>query len=86
MLEGSEAELIVGDLREPESLRKACRGCDAVVTTATSLRSGFDLERIDRAGTLNLLEVARLENVAHFVFTSTIGADVPDAPRFFKNK
>ena len=27
MLEGSEAELIVGDLRDPESLRKACRGC-----------------------------------------------------------
>src|SRR5260370_24299568 len=60
MLAGSEAELIVGDLRDPESLRTACRGCDAVVTTATSLRSGFDLERIDRAGNLNLLEAARL--------------------------
>jgi hypothetical protein len=31
------AMLVVGDLRDPESLQKACQRCDAVVTTATSL-------------------------------------------------
>ena len=86
VLQGLGAEIVVGDLRDPESLRRACRGCDAVVTTASSLHSGFDFERIDRAGNLNLIEAAKLENVAHFVFTSTVAADAPDAPRIFKNK
>ncbi len=85
-LQGSGAELVIGDLRDPESLRKACRGCDAVVTTASSLHRGFDFERIDRQGNLNLIEAARKENVGQFLFTSTIGADAPDAPRIFKNK
>jgi uncharacterized protein YbjT (DUF2867 family) len=71
---------------EFESLRKACYGCRAVVTTATSLRRGFDLEHIDREGNLNLIRAAMRERVGHFVFTSTIGADAPDAPRIFKNK
>ena len=86
ILHGLGAEIVVGDLRDPESLRRACRRCDAMVTTASSLHSGFDFERIDRAGNLNLIEAARQEHIGHFVFTSTVGADVPDAPRIFKNK
>jgi uncharacterized protein YbjT (DUF2867 family) len=86
VLEHSGAEFIEGDLRDVESLRKACYGCRAVVTTATSLRRGFDLEHIDREGNLNLIRAAMRERVGHFVFTSTIGADAPDAPRIFKNK
>jgi NADH dehydrogenase len=57
-----------------------------VITTATSLRRGFDFERIDRQGNLNLIEAAEKEKVGHFVFTSTTGADAPDAPRIFQNK
>jgi uncharacterized protein YbjT (DUF2867 family) len=86
VLLGSGAEFVRGDLRDAESLRNACRGCDAVITTATSVRSGFDLERIDREGNLNLIEAAKRESVGHFVFTSTIGADATDAPRIFRNK
>ena len=88
VLEGSGAELVVGDLRDPESLRRACRGCEAVVTTASSLHSstGFDLRRVDREGNLSLIEAAKAEGVGHFVLTSTIGADAPGAPRVFKNK
>jgi len=88
VLAGSEAELVVGDLRDPESLRIACRGCNAVVTTASSLHSstGFDFLRVDRQGNLNLIEAAKAEKVDRFVFTSTVGADVSDAPRIFKNK
>jgi len=86
VLQGAGAEVVTGDLRDIESLRKACWGCRAVVTTASSLRRGFDLERIDRNGNLNLIEAATRERVGHFVFTSTIGADDPDGPRVFKNK
>jgi len=86
VLLGSGAEFVRGDLRDAESLRNACRGCDAVITTATSVRSGFDLARIDREGNLNLIEAAKRESVGRFVFTSTIGADATDAPRIFRNK
>ncbi len=88
VLRGSGAELVVGDLRNSESLRRACQGCDAVVTTASSLQTstGFDPEWTDRNGNLNLIEAARQENVGHVVFTSTIGADALDAPRIFRNK
>ena len=88
VLQDSGAELVVGDLRNAASLREACKGCDAVITTASSLHTstGFDPERTDRNGNLNLIEAARQENVGHFVFTSTIGADAPDAPRVFRNK
>ncbi len=88
VLRDSGAELVVGDLRDAESLRRACRGCDAVVTTASSLHTstGFDPEWTDRHGNLNLIEAAKQENVGHFVFTSTIGANAPDAPQVFRNK
>lgn len=88
VLEGSGAEPVVGDLRDAKSLRMACRGCEVVVTTASSSSRprDFDLERVDRQGNLNLIEAAGAEGVGHFVFTSTIGADAPGAPRIFRNK
>ncbi len=88
VLERSGAELVMGDLRDRESLRVACRGCEAVVTTASSSRRPrqFDLERIDRDGNLNLIEAAKEERIGHFVFTSTVRADAPGAPRIFGNK
>lgn len=88
VLDGSGAELVVGDLREPESLRWACRGARTLITTASSLRAltGYDLERVDRQGNLNLIAAAAKESIGHFIFTSTLGADAPDAPAIFKNK
>ncbi len=88
VLQGSGAEFVAGDLRDVESLRRACRGCEAVVTTASSSRRPreFDLERVDRQGNLNLIEAAKGERVGHFVFTSTVGADAAAAPRIFRNK
>jgi hypothetical protein len=49
---------------------KACSGCRAAITTASSLRSRFDLERIERDGNLNLIEAAMREKVGHFVFVA----------------
>ena len=88
VLQGSGAEFVVSDLRDVVSLRRACRGCEVVVTTASSSRRPreFDLVRIDRQGNLNLIEVAKAEGVRHFIFTSTVGADAPGAPRIFRNK
>ncbi|HWG16639.1 MAG TPA: NAD-dependent epimerase/dehydratase family protein, partial [Acidobacteriaceae bacterium] len=37
-IEGLAAEVVVGDLREPEKLRGAVRGCDALVHVAADYR------------------------------------------------
>jgi uncharacterized protein YbjT (DUF2867 family) len=37
------AEPVIGDLKDPDSVRAACRGIDAVITTANAIgRSGED--------------------------------------------
>jgi NADH dehydrogenase len=72
-----DLETVVGDLKDPDSLRRACAGVTAVVTTANSLaRGGADtLETVDRAGNLNLIDAAAEQGVARFVFVSALGAD-----------
>lgn len=75
------AEVVWGDLKDPTSLRAACRGIDAVVTTANATaRGGEDtIESVDRIGNRNLIDSAAAEHVRQFVFVSTIGAS-PDHP------
>lgn len=75
------AEAVTGDLKEPDSLRAACAGVEAVVTTANSTaRGGEDtIESVDRDGNRNLIEAAEFEGVSRFVFTSALGAD-PENP------
>jgi dihydroflavonol-4-reductase len=75
-LEGIAAETVVGDLREPESLRVAVRGCDAVMHVAADYRLWVrDPEAMYAAnvgGTHDLLRVAREEEVPRFVYTSSV--------------
>ena len=78
------AETVTGDLKDPDSLRAACAGVDAVVTTANSTaRGGADtVETVDRAGNRNLIDAAAAEGVRHFVFISALGAS-PEHPMPF---
>ena len=71
------AEAATGDLKDHASLRAACRGVDAVVTTATATaRSGDDtIESVDRIGNRNLVDAAVAEGVHHFLFVSALGAN-----------
>lgn len=75
------AEPVIGDLKDPASLRAACSGVDAVVTTATAVgRGGEDtIDSVDQAGNQNLIDAAEAEHVGHFVLTSVLGAG-PDSP------
>lgn len=75
------AEPVLGDLKNADSLRAACRGVDAVITTANAIgRSGVDnLESVDQHGNANLIEAAAAEDVHRFVFISALGA-APDHP------
>ena len=80
-LEAAGAEPITGDLRDRASLDAACRGVDAVVTTANSAaRGGGDNpQTVDLEGNRNLVEAARGAGVKRFVFVSALGVD-PDSP------
>src|SRR5580658_2500706 len=72
-LRASGVELWLGDLKDPPSLAAACRGVDAVISTASSTLShqpGDSIESVDAAGQLNLVEAAKAANVGRFLFVS----------------
>ena len=79
-LETTRAEVMLGDLKDPASLRQACRGVDVVISTASATRRTDDTpENVDMRGTINLIDAAREAGVRRFIFVSTLGA-VPDSP------
>lgn len=71
------AEAAIGDLKDPDSVRAACRSVAAVVTTANAIgRTGpDDIESVDHLGNRNLVDAAASEGVRRFVFVSALGAD-----------
>lgn len=78
-----EVQIVVGDLRDPESLRRAVAGCGAVYHVAADYRLWArrpeEMYRSNAGGTRNLLEAAREEGVERIVYTSTVGCiGVPD--------
>src|ERR1700760_489509 len=64
-LEGLVADTAVGDLAQPETLRSALRGCDALVHVAADyrlwVRDPDAMYRANVEGTRGLLELAREE-------------------------
>ncbi len=75
-LEGLAAESVTGDLRQPEALRSALRGCDALVHVAADYRlwvpDPAEMYKANVDGTRELLRIAREENVAKVVYTSSV--------------
>lgn len=74
-------EAVIGDLKDPASLRAACAGVDTVITTAnaTSRAAPDTIDSVDLAGNLNLIDSAEDARVHRFVFVSALGA-APDHP------
>lgn len=86
-LEHAGAEVVLGDLKDPASLRQACRGVDVVVSTASATRRTDDTpENVDMRGTINLIDAAREAGVRHFVFVSTLGAGADSPVPAFRAK
>jgi dihydroflavonol-4-reductase len=75
-IEGLAADVVVGDLRQPESLRMALRGCDALVHVAADyrlwVRDPGEMYAANVDGTRELLRIAREEGVAKIVYTSSV--------------
>ncbi len=70
-LEAAGVETVQGDLRDPASLAAACRGVEAVVSTASCIvRDGGTLDAVDRDGHLALIEAAEAAGAQRFVFVS----------------
>ena len=82
------AEVVSGDLRNPESLKNACQGVEQVLAAAHALvgKGDNNPQTVDDAGNRQLIDAARAAGVKHFVFLSILGAS-PDAPvEFFRIK
>lgn len=82
------AEVVAGDLTDPNSLQRACRGSTCVLAAAHSLlgRGRWRSEAVDDEGHRALIGAARDAGVERFVYTSGRGAG-PDHPvDFFRTK
>jgi dihydroflavonol-4-reductase len=75
-LEGLHADLVTGDLRQPEDLRSALTGCDALVHVAADyrlwVRDPNEMYAANVDGTRELLRLAREVGVARVVYTSSV--------------
>lgn len=72
-LAAAGAELVTGDLKDRESLDRACHGVRTVVTTvSTTLSSqpGDSIDTVDRRGQLDLVDAAEAAGVEHIVLLS----------------
>jgi uncharacterized protein YbjT (DUF2867 family) len=71
-LEELGAEVVRGELRDSESLARACESMSTVVSGATTIASlGTDsITAVDRDGQLSLVDAAQHANVAHFIYVS----------------
>jgi dihydroflavonol-4-reductase len=72
-----DVERVEGDLRDPDSLRRAVEGCELVFHVAADYRlwskHPADLYASNVDGTRNLLEAAARAKVERVVYTSTVG-------------
>jgi dihydroflavonol-4-reductase len=75
-LAGIDAEIVTGDLREPEKLRSALVGCDALVHVAADyrlwVRDPDQMYAANVTGTRELLRLACEAGVGRVVYTSSV--------------
>lgn len=75
-IEELKADVVTGDLRQPESLEKAVAGCDAVFHVAADyrlwVRDPEEMYRANVEGTRALLDAARKNGVRRVVYTSSV--------------
>jgi len=75
-LSGVDCEIVTGDLAEPESLKRAVRGCETVFHVAADYRIWVpDREKMNRVnveGTAELIRAATAAGVSRIVYTSSV--------------
>ena len=81
MLFGDRVQYVVGDVREPRSLKRAVKGADQVISAL-----GANVQRdpenspefVDYAGVKALAEAAKAAGVSQFILVSSMGVTHPD--------
>src|SRR5690349_13027517 len=70
------AERVMGDLRDPESLRRGMRGCDVVYHVAADYRlwtrNPEEMYQVNVEGTRSVIQAAVEVNVRRVVYTSSV--------------
>ena len=81
-LEGLAVEIVEGDLSQPDTLKPAVAGCDAVFHVAADYRlwvpdGGASMYRANVDGTRDLIRAASDAAVSRFVYTSSVAVLYP---------
>ncbi|HEY9625163.1 MAG TPA: SDR family oxidoreductase [Crinalium sp.] len=76
------AELVQGDLCDPETLPPALQGVTAVIDAATTRATdALTIRQVDWDGQVNLIQAAKTAGVERFIFFSILDAEkYPDVP------
>ena len=77
-------EIVYGDLKEPPTINKACRGVKCVISSANSMmsrRRGDSFKTVDRDGHLGLIAAAEKAGAEHFIYIS-VSPNSPDCAFF----
>lgn len=82
------AQPVMGDLRDPASLARACADTAAVISTANSAARGEPdtVDAVDRRGNRALIDAAVAAGTEHFIFVSALGASEQSPVDFFRAK
>src|SRR5262249_20971374 len=67
------AEVVFGDLKQPETLKAASQGVEEIIATASSTLSRLasdSIETVDREGYFSLIDSAVVAGVRRFVYTT----------------
>ncbi|MEM1311107.1 MAG: SDR family oxidoreductase [Cyanobacteria bacterium P01_D01_bin.71] len=67
-------EFVIGDVLQPDSVKAAIADC-TVLLCATGARPSFDPTgpyQVDYEGTKNLIDIAKTQNIDHFVLVSSL--------------
>jgi len=83
------AQVVQGDMRDPESLQQACQGVQQVLDLAhgfTPGQPGNDIHSVDEVGNRSLIDAAKAAGVQHFVFISVLGANPKSLMEFIRIK
>jgi uncharacterized protein YbjT (DUF2867 family) len=87
-LQRAGAELVPGDLTDPGSLERACKGALRVFACAHGLlgRGAQRSAQVDHVGHSSLVAAALAAGVPRFVYTSALGAREDHPVDFFRTK
>ena len=83
-----DVEIAHGDVLDPDSLRRACDGVDAVIHLVAIVREGRGLtfQRVNYEGVSNVLEATAATGVKRFIYASPIGASSDPAFPFLYSR